>query len=89
MNKRNVSAVLWFFAGWTAGSMLSVLGGMSPFLSPILAVGIAAFIWWDPTGQVWQTDGARARRQRVADLPRVGESQPEVELQREADTARG
>jgi hypothetical protein len=62
MKKRILSAVLWFYTGWYAGSMLAFYLGVSPALGPILAVAAAGIFAGDPRGIIW-------RRPAVAPAP--------------------
>jgi hypothetical protein len=54
MKKRILSAVLWFYTGWYAGSMLAFYLGVSPALGPILGVAAAGIIAGDPRGIIWR-----------------------------------
>jgi hypothetical protein len=53
MNKRNVATVLWFLAGWSLALMLATFAGLPSILAPVLAIGLAALVRWDPTGRIW------------------------------------
>ena len=49
MNKRNLAAVLWFFAGWSGGGLLTVFGLPAvAALAPGLV--LAGIVLWDPVG---------------------------------------
>jgi len=53
MKKRAFAAVLWFYSGWMAGSLLAMVLGVSPALGPIIGVAAAALIAVDPRGMIW------------------------------------
>jgi hypothetical protein len=70
MSKRNLAAFLWFLMGWTLGSMLGFFLDLPSGLNLVLAVLVAAAVWFDPTGRLWArgqndpTSQATGRRQR-------------------------
>lgn len=41
MNKRVVAALLWFYAGWTIGSLVASTLGLSSILGPIVGIATA------------------------------------------------
>jgi hypothetical protein len=53
MSKRKIAGVLWFLAGWYAGSMLAQFIGASDVLGPILGVASAFLIARDPLHVIW------------------------------------
>ena len=53
MKKRNLAAFLWFFSGWTLGSIVAFFAGLPWVLGPMLAVLLATGVWWDPAGLFW------------------------------------
>ena len=55
MKKRIAATLLWFYAGWYAGAMVSELFGIPAILGPILGTAFAAFIGGDPRGIIWST----------------------------------
>jgi hypothetical protein len=61
MKKRVMSALLWFYAGWTLGSMISMGLGVNPGLGPILGAAAAALFVGDPRRIIW-TMGSRSNR---------------------------
>ncbi len=62
MKKRVLSAGLWFYTGWYAGSMLALLLDVSPALGPIIGATAAALIAGDPRRIIWN------RRAPMADM---------------------
>jgi len=44
MKKRTISAVLWLYAGWYGGALLSELFGISTFVGLLPAIAMAAFV---------------------------------------------
>ena len=67
MKKRSAAAVLWFFTGWMAGSMVAFVAGLSPALAPILGTAAAAIVAADPRHMIWR--GRRAVSRGTAMLP--------------------
>ena len=53
MNKRILATFLWFMVGWSAGAMATFFLGLPDGLSWVLAIGLAAVVWWDPTHLLW------------------------------------
>ena len=53
MNKRTLATFLWFNVGWTAGAMATFFLGMPDGLSWVVAIILAAVVWWDPTHLLW------------------------------------
>jgi hypothetical protein len=53
MNKRLLTAVLWFFAGWYLGGYVSLIFGFPEIIGPILGAAAAAFFAGDPLGVIW------------------------------------
>jgi hypothetical protein len=66
MKKRIVASVLWFYAGWFAGSALAFMAGLSPALGPIVAIAAAGVIAADPRHRIW---ARRAVSRGAAMLP--------------------
>ena len=60
MTKRVATAVLWFMAGWTFGSMGVFFLGLPSGAEVVLSVGLAILVW-DPTGRLW-TSSSGGRR---------------------------
>lgn len=91
MARRTVTALLWLLAVWTVFNALSVYAGVPAWVGPAAGLAVAALVWWDPSGRLWQIRAARAAaRRRLADLPRVSQSPTTApELRRETETTRG
>jgi hypothetical protein len=53
MTKRIIAAVLWFYAGWYAGSLVAIALGISPALGPIIGAAAAALFVGDPRRIIW------------------------------------
>ena len=53
MKKRVLSTLLWFYAGWTLGSLLSFSLGISPAIGPILGAAVSALFVGDPRRIIW------------------------------------
>lgn len=53
MNKRIVSAVLWFYAGWMVGALIALALGLSASLGPIIGAAAAALFVGDPRRIIW------------------------------------
>jgi hypothetical protein len=89
MAKRSIATILWFVAAWTFGSLLAGIFGFTTLVEPVLAVVVAALVWWDPSGRIWtrRPDNTIVRR-RIADLARVSETRSPADVRLEADTAR-
>jgi hypothetical protein len=89
MTKRTVTAVLWLLTVWTAAGIVTTYSDVPSLVGPVLGLIVGALVWADPAGWLWgpRTDRARIAR-RLADLPRASESQGDVELRHEVDTAR-
>jgi len=62
MSKRTIAAVLWFFAGWYAGSMLAQFIGVNDALGLILGVACAFLIAGDPLHVIWPSGSHDARK---------------------------
>lgn len=43
MTKHRLSLVLWFYAGWTLGGMVSYLSGAPELIGPLVGVIVASF----------------------------------------------
>jgi hypothetical protein len=54
MKKRALAAILWFNAGWFAGSALAFVLGLSPVLGPIVATVATILIVADPRKMIWR-----------------------------------
>ena len=62
MNKRLVAGILWLFAGWYLGNIVTFEFGLSDAIGPILGVLAAAIVAGDPLGLIWKRAvGAPAR----------------------------
>jgi hypothetical protein len=67
MSKRNLAAILWFFAGWAGGSLyvgISDLPSLGALLPAIFAGGL---VRWDPFHVLWTRRPADRRRVRPID----------------------
>jgi hypothetical protein len=56
--KRFAAAVIWFYAGWTAGALIDFVAGLSgltigPVLGIVLGTAAAALIAGDPRRLIW------------------------------------
>jgi len=60
MTKRALAAILWFYTGWYAGTMLAALFGISPLLGPIIGAAAAGLIVGDPRRIIWSARAATA-----------------------------
>ena len=62
MKKRVAAALLWFYTGWVAGSLLTMVIGVSPVLGPILGIAAAALVAGDPRRVIWARSAAEQTR---------------------------
>lgn len=53
MVKRIAAAVLWFYAILVVWNMIAAFSGLSAFIGPIVAAGIAALVAGDPMHKIW------------------------------------
>jgi hypothetical protein len=53
MSRRNLTTILWFFAGWTFGAMLQFVFRLPGGLDLAVSVIAGGLIWWDPAGVLW------------------------------------
>jgi hypothetical protein len=60
MKKRAVSAFLWFYAGWTLGSLISFAFGLTPAIGLIFGTAAAAIFAGDPRGVIWTRNQDRS-----------------------------
>ena len=56
--KRAAAALIWFYAGWTAGAFVDYVAGMSgivigPVLGIVLGTAAAAIVAGDPRRLIW------------------------------------
>ncbi len=67
MVKRVVAALLWFYALWYAGAMLTAFLGVPDLLGPIVGAAAAVLIGFDPRGVIWspKTAAVRSRLEAV------------------------
>ena len=61
MSKRNLAAVLWFFAGWVGAGGVFAFAGMPSNLGIVVGVVIAGLVWWDPAGWIWVRSATQRR----------------------------
>jgi hypothetical protein len=57
MFKRVASLFLWFYAGWTFGSLIAFATGGNEAIGPILGAAVAALFAGDPRGLIWRRTG--------------------------------
>ncbi len=55
MTKRFASALLWFYAGWTFGSLIASALGMHPAFGPVIGGAAATLFAVDPRQIIWRT----------------------------------
>jgi hypothetical protein len=90
MTKRTIAALLWLLAVWTTSNIVTLMLGLSSIIGAPFAALVAALVWWDPAGWFWPGKGDRVRvARRIADLPRVSETETAVATKPEADAAHG
>jgi hypothetical protein len=53
MNKRAVSAALWFYSMWYAGDMLGSFLGLPQVFGPLVGAASAALFVRDPWRVIW------------------------------------
>lgn len=53
MKKRVISALLWFYAGWTFGAMIASVFALNAALGPLIGVVAAALLVGDPRRIIW------------------------------------
>ena len=53
MNKRIISAALWFYAGWTLGALIATVLDLNGLLGPVIGVAAAALFAGDPRQIIW------------------------------------
>lgn len=59
MNVRNLSTVLWFFAGWSGAGLVVGFLAMPTWWALLGGLAAAALVRWEPSGRLW---GGQARR---------------------------
>ncbi len=59
MNVRNLSTVLWFFAGWSGAGLVVGFLALPTVLALLGGLAAAALVRWEPSGRLW---GARDQR---------------------------
>lgn len=57
MFKRVASLFLWFYAGWTFGSLIAFATGGNEAIGPIIGAAVAALFAGDPRGLIWRRTG--------------------------------
>lgn len=57
MKKRVVSALLWFYAGWTLGAMIASVFALNAALGPFIGAVAAALYVGDPRRIIWTSRG--------------------------------
>lgn len=67
MSKRNIAAILWFFAGWVAAGGVFSMSGLPSNLGIAVGVIVAGLVWWDPAGWMWARQRTTRRTVRPAD----------------------
>lgn len=68
MSKRNLAAILWFFAGWVAAGGVFAMSGMPSSLGMAVGAVVAALVWWDPAGWIWARPVAQRRVRPINDV---------------------
>ena len=56
--KRLVAGMLWFYAFWTLGSVVSSVLGIPDLLGPIVGVAAGLIIGLDPRHVIWRKPSA-------------------------------
>jgi hypothetical protein len=79
MSKRNLAAVLWFFAGWVGAGGVFAMSGMPSDLGIGVGAVVAGLVWLDPAGWMW---ARQTTKRRVRSINEVA-----AELDRNAGTA--
>lgn len=69
MTKRVLAAILWFYTGWYAGTMLAEFVGVSALLGPIIGAATAGLIVGDPRRIIWTARTVTAAATSVETLP--------------------
>lgn len=59
MKRRIAAALLWFYVGWLAWSIIAWVTALPEVGGPILGTVLAALFAGDPMGRIW--GGSRAR----------------------------
>ena len=62
MNVRNVSTVLWFFAGWSGAGLAVGFLALPTWLAIAGGLAAAALVRWDPSGRLWGPQDRRRVR---------------------------
>jgi hypothetical protein len=62
MNVRNLSTVLWFFAGWSGAGLMVGFLALPTWLAVAGGLGAAALVRWEPSGRLWRTQDQRRVR---------------------------
>ena len=68
MNKRNVAAVLWFFAGWVSTGTVFAMAAMPAELGVAVGLVVAGLIWSDPMHWIWARPVAQRRVRPINEL---------------------
>lgn len=53
MKKRILAALLWFYAGWYAWSVIAWATGLPELAGPVVGAAVAALLAGDPFGRIW------------------------------------
>ena len=70
MKKRLLSAALWFYTGWYAGSFLAAFLGVPEVVGPLIGAAAAALFAGDPCEIFW-TKPARTEKLSVSQTATV------------------
>jgi hypothetical protein len=62
MNVRNLSTVLWFFAGWSGAGLMVGFLALPTWLAVAGGLGAAALVRWEPSGRLWRNQDQRRLR---------------------------
>jgi len=61
MIKRLSTAVLWFFAAWSAAAMAAYVVGVPGWIAPVAALAAAAGTLWGPDWWARRAEGSASR----------------------------
>jgi hypothetical protein len=79
MNVRNLSTVLWFFAGWSGAGLVVGFLAMPTWFALLGGLAAAALVRWEPSGRLWDAQAQRRVRpieDVAAELDGQGASAP-------------
>jgi hypothetical protein len=79
MNVRNLSTVLWFFAGWSGAGLVVGFLALPTAWALVGGLAAAALVRWEPSGRLWGTQAqrrVRAIEDVAAELDAQGATSP-------------